>query len=172
MEYVILFCRCSLIGIFLWAVVGKLRDFQGFIGTVNSFRLLPMSLGKSVAVLSITAEVSVVLLLVFAQPGFIYGFSLATMLLAVFTCAMLSAMQRGLQIGCNCFGKKRSVIGFADIVRNVGMLAVSGIGCVLSIKGVGHQSLPIAEAIVVGLFAVTASFMWIQLKELLYLFRL
>jgi len=54
---------------------------------------------------------------------------LSSALLLVFGCAQVSAMVRGLEIGCGCFGRASDadseLIGSASIIRTVALFVVS-----------------------------------------------
>lgn len=91
--------------LFVWAAVAKLRDPGGFAFEIERFRLTPWSISAAAAVYLPWLEG-------FAGAAFVFGRGLVrrgahVVLLALtvlFACALGSAMARGLDIHCGCFG--------------------------------------------------------------------
>jgi hypothetical protein len=113
-----------LAGTFVIALQGKLRDFDGFVGTVANYRLLPGTWAGPAAFLTVSGEIAAVSLLLppATRPA---GAALAALLLAVFTVAIGINLARGrFTIDCGCFrGFLRERLTGWHVVRNLVLLA-------------------------------------------------
>lgn len=109
-----------LAGTFVIALPGKLRDFDGFVGTVANYRLLPGAWARPAAFLTVSGEIAAVSLLLPPATRPVGG-ALAALLLAVFTVAIGINLARGRRtIDCGCFrGLLRERLTGWHIVRNV-----------------------------------------------------
>jgi hypothetical protein len=112
-----------LVGIaFVYAGIRKLRDRVGARIAVLEYRLVPARATGLVASALGICEVSV-------GAGLIAGLPLATLggiaLLALFSPAAVSALARGLDIDCHCFGDGEK-LSAATLVRNAGLVTVLG----------------------------------------------
>jgi uncharacterized membrane protein YphA (DoxX/SURF4 family) len=112
--------RVVLAAVFLWAASGKLADPQAFARSLWNYHLVPESLLPLVAVLLPVVEaLAAVALFV---PPLQRGSSLLLLsLLVLFTAALVSAMARGLDIDCGCFGEGSSTVGPWLLVRNAAL---------------------------------------------------
>lgn len=89
--------------VFLYAGVVKLRGPQDFADSIASFRVLPTAFINGFAVTLPPFEVLTGVLLLVGRHR--RAASLAALLMTtVFALAMTSALARGLQIDCGCFG--------------------------------------------------------------------
>ena len=96
--------RLALSAIFLYAGVAKMRGAQGFAESVASFRLLPGALITPTALTLPPLEIlGAALALSGGRLRRIGAFCLFALLIAFMT-ALLSALTRGLQVDCGCFG--------------------------------------------------------------------
>lgn len=121
-------CRAVLGLAFAVSFAAKARSPTQFAQTISSFRLLPKPLVKYAAVLLVSGEAGVVLLMVLGNQFLPAGFGLSVLLLTVFTLAILSALARNLRISCNCFGPANKPISRLDVARDVGLLGCALIG--------------------------------------------
>lgn len=146
MEEVRLGCACLIGLVFAVSAIAKLRDFDGFVGSVPALAPVPPRLVRPLATTTTALEVLVPVLLVspFTAP---YGFGLAAMLLAAFATAIAVAVRRGRHATCRCFGPSSAPIGPRHLVRNGVLLTVAVLG-LLSPGG-----LPPAGGIALAAFA-------------------
>jgi uncharacterized membrane protein YphA (DoxX/SURF4 family) len=116
--------RLVLAGVFVWAAAGKITDPQGFARAIWNYRILPEAvvpvLAVGLPVLEIVAAAA--LLIPPLQKG---GALILLGMLAVFIVALGSAMARGLDVDCGCFGEGSSTVGPMLIARNVALAAVA-----------------------------------------------
>jgi hypothetical protein len=167
MGYAVFGCR-SLIGlVFLVAVVTKVRDFDGFAGSVR--RLAPL-LGRLTVVAAgavLGAELLVVALL--AVPGTLgwgTGLALALVLDLAFTVAMVLALRRGVTAPCHCFGSPRRPLGAVDVARDVVLAAAAAVGLVGAAPGTPPHPLGLLVAGAAGAFLAPLLILLDDLVEL------
>ena len=104
--------------VFLYASVGKILDPKAFAENLIAYRIFdsPQML-KYVAVTLPWIEWICGILLVLGL--FVRSVSaLTTMLLSVFLAGMISALVRGLEINCGCFGSPHETIGAFSLLRD------------------------------------------------------
>ncbi|MFD8496967.1 MauE/DoxX family redox-associated membrane protein [Amycolatopsis sp. NPDC059657] len=162
MSYAELFFRAFLLGVFLFAVLGKARGraaFNEFVRSIQGLRLTPRKWSAHVAALVVAAEAVVVVLL--AVPGTVVaGFGLAALLLIGMTGAIVVAIGTGRQAPCRCFGASVTPLGTAHVVRNLILLATAagGLGFAGSAGATepGGVVLALAAAVVGVLLVVRA----------------
>lgn len=106
----------------VYASHDKLFDPQPFADAVDNYRILPLALVDFTAIVLPWVELvtGVCLLLGLATAG--AGLLTAAMA-AVFTGALASALARGLQIGCGCFGAASSPVARHDLLLRLALLA-------------------------------------------------
>jgi uncharacterized membrane protein YphA (DoxX/SURF4 family) len=121
-------CHCSRLllgGIFLYAGAGKALDVQAFAGQVAAYRLLPEAGSVVVAVtLPYVEIVAGALLLLRTRVR-----AAALLLLAltiVFAAVLVSAIARGLDLDCGCFGAGRTS-PIAALGRDAGILLLAAV---------------------------------------------
>jgi putative oxidoreductase len=109
-PYVALVLRLALAGVFLWAGVAKASDPHAFGLEIARYRMVPEGLVNLMAIMlpwiELVAAVGLVAGL-WARPCALA----CTGMLLVFIVAVASALRRGLDISCGCFG------GGADAAR-------------------------------------------------------
>src|SRR5437867_2043472 len=101
------FCHVALLLIFVSSALQKLRDHHAFERSVEGFALLPSAWISPVAWLVTVAEIGVVMFLlagVLSSVALLIGLLFSTVLLLVFTSALISVVMRGLNVACGCFG--------------------------------------------------------------------
>ena len=90
-------------GIFLWASVTKVPDMAGFAESVANYRIVPPALVPAVAAAVVGVEIAAGVALVLNVWARAAALVLST-LLAVFTVGLASALARGIDLSCGCFG--------------------------------------------------------------------
>ena len=97
------FCRCLVGGIFFYAGALKMADVIVFAGEVAAYHLIPHNFTYLVAAIlpSIEVLIGALLLLDCRVRGAAF---LAGVLDLIFILALVSALVRGLNISCGCFG--------------------------------------------------------------------
>jgi uncharacterized membrane protein YphA (DoxX/SURF4 family) len=107
----------------VWIVAGaaKAPDLQAFRATVESYAILPGAIAGPFAYVLPFLEMGLGLYL--ALGLFVRGTALAgTLLFAVFLAAQVSALVRGIPLGCGCFGPaSESTIGAGTIIRDAAL---------------------------------------------------
>src|SRR5262249_19701317 len=138
--YVQVFCRSTIVLIFLFSFLGKMRSVVTFQHTVTNFAILPTWLDRPVALLFLLAEALVLVLLLLGGPFLLPGYLFATALLLIFCLGMLSVLIRRISTSCSCFGPSNKPISSIDLVRNVGFMICAVAGCfTLAPPGSGLQ---------------------------------
>jgi len=124
--------------LFAAAGLAKIGDPGSFAAQLHNFRLLPIALENLVAITLPWIELVAALALIFGIRARA-GAAMATAMLTVFTLAVLSALARGLDIECGCFGTHDAThVGWVKVSQNLGMLALAALG---SIRSRGFSSL-------------------------------
>lgn len=95
--------RILLGGIFLWASVTKVPDMAAFAESVANYRIVPPALVPAVAAAVVGVEIAAGIALVLNVWARAAALVLAG-LLAVFTVGLASALARGIDLACGCFG--------------------------------------------------------------------
>lgn len=127
-RFVVVAARIGIGVLLAWAGLAKIGDPQSFADQVHNFRILPVALENLAAMILPWIELTAAMALIVGVRSRA-GAVLATVLLAVFTVAVLSAMARGLDIECGCFGKGDATrVGWAKVGQNLAMLALAAVG--------------------------------------------
>jgi hypothetical protein len=116
-------------GMFLVALVGKLRDPAPFRAALRSFRVVPRRLERPTAHAVLGAEAAVVLLLPVRASAPV-GLALAAVLLTAFAVGTARVVARGDRVPCGCFGRSAAPIGRAHTGRNALLAVASAAGAV------------------------------------------
>lgn len=124
----LLVLRVVLGGLFVFAAVLKLRDPQAFVESVMAFKILPEHLATLTAFALPWAEAMCGVLLILGLWARAAALLLVVMV-AVFVAGIVSAMYRGLELSCGCFGKFeipcKNPVGVCHIVRNSVLLVMA-----------------------------------------------
>jgi len=170
--YILAFCRVVIVLVFAISSFSKVRDIPKFKQAILGFHLLPRHLSGPIALLFLYGEFAVVLLTLIGGPFLLPAFALATLLLLIFCAALASVLARRLQTACNCFGSSEKSVSSADIWRNLGFILCATVGCgVLTWTRDAHVSLNSIEWLLASLGALVFVLIWIQLGEIVQLFR-
>jgi len=107
---------------FLRSALAHIANPYYFLSAINSYRLVPPYAGLAVAMGVPYLQLAVVACLVTRQfvPA---AFAVSAILFLAFWLAQVSAMLRGLEIDCGCFGAQSVAVG-AGTVSAVGVLAI------------------------------------------------
>jgi uncharacterized membrane protein YphA (DoxX/SURF4 family) len=95
--------RIILGGLFLWASVTKVPDMAAFAESVANYRIVPPALVPAVASAVVGVEILAGVALILNVWTRAAALLLAA-LLAVFTVGLASALARGIDLACGCFG--------------------------------------------------------------------
>ena len=128
LPYLLTFSRVALGLLFAYAFLAKVRDVAQFAAAVGRFELLPRRWVKTAALLFLAGELAVILLLLTGGSWLPLAFALASLLLTLFTLALLSTLRRGIETSCNCFGASEKPLTYYDVGRNAGFIACSLLG--------------------------------------------
>lgn len=117
--------RLVLGGVLLAAALPKLADPAGFAGKLPNYQMFPDALVNLIAAVVPMLELVAAAALI---SGVLYrgGVWLAGGLLASFTALLASALARGLDLDCGCFGAavQAEPVSALDLLRNLGLLAI------------------------------------------------
>ena len=121
----ILLARLVLGVVFILASVDKIASPEAFAVSVDAYRLLPFPTVNIFALLVPWLELLCGVLLLAGYM--VRGSSLiATILLCLFTFALLSAMARQLNIDCGCFGGAyRTPVSWTRVGEDLGLLVLA-----------------------------------------------
>lgn len=122
------FLLCLIVaGVFIGAGVLKIIDPEALATDIKHYRILPLWAVNAFAILLPWWEVAAALAL-FIPRWRRSGALIIGGLTVVFTVAIVSAMARGLDISCGCFGSHSTKAGIWTLARNISLLiAISGI---------------------------------------------
>lgn len=125
----LIFCRWAIGLAFAVSAIGKVTSLASFQSTIAQLRLLPPRLARPAAIASVAVEA--VSAIGVAAGGVLAaaGFSLAAVLLAVFSCVLVVALRQNASVSCNCFGPGERRISRYDLLRNglLGLCCAGGL---------------------------------------------
>lgn len=124
-RLIVLCLRVTVGGVFVIAAIPKIMNPVEFANSLNAYQILPQyALGITTWLLPWIECIFGLLLAL----GYVMRLSLMVigLLLLVFLIAIVSAMMRGLNINCGCFGRNE-VVGWNVVFRDIGLLAVLGL---------------------------------------------
>jgi len=115
--------RLILGALFLWASATKVPDMAAFAESVANYRIVPPALvpAAAAAVVGIEIVAGVALL---ANAWARAAAWLLAALLSVFTAGLASALLRGIDLACGCFGGSSPATGWT-VLRDVVLLALA-----------------------------------------------
>lgn len=120
--------RLVLAGVLLAAAFPKLADPAAFAARLPNYRVFPDVLAN---ILAATAPVYELLAAAALLSGRLYrgGVWLTLALMAVFTALIGSALVRGIDLDCGCFGAavQAEPVGLLDLARNIVLLGLAGL---------------------------------------------
>ena len=123
--FVMTAARCGLAALFIVAGALKWRDPSGFAQEIANYRLWP-ELAPHLAALLPAVEITAGLALLIAPVPWRRAAAAALVLLtAAFTLAVATAVVRGLDIDCGCFGAASSRVSWLTVGRNLILLVAA-----------------------------------------------
>jgi membrane protein implicated in regulation of membrane protease activity len=154
--------------LFLISSLSKIKSFPQYANSVREFQLLPKLFTPLVATIVLISELLVVLFLFRWQ---VIAFSLASVLLVIFSVALASVLFRNIQVNCNCFGASQHTVSQADLLRNFGFLLCScGGACLATKPELTYPITPLTFGIT-GFVSLAFFIIWAQLGEIYRLFQ-
>ncbi len=130
LEYVSVCCRLIIGGTFLLSGSTKLRSlsaFQDFWVATESLLGAGHRRAAGLAAAAIAMELLIVVALAFSQ-FVVIGFVASGALLAVYSVAIGLALGRGERTPCRCIGASSEPLHPSLMLRNVGLVAICGVG--------------------------------------------
>lgn len=118
--------RTLVAALFLFAAITKLIDPSLFAQQIVNYQLTPWPVSAGLALFLPALELCVGICLLVGrwESGALVW---TTILLAIFSGALITAIARGLSIDCGCFGRSVENTGTIwPLVRNLGLVAVTG----------------------------------------------
>lgn len=103
--------------VFIYAAIGKIADPQTFAKEILNYKIVGVELARAISIFLPWVEVIVGIFLVFGICSQTSAL-ISTILLLLFTFAVLSAMIRGLNINCGCFTHYVEYVGWKKIIEN------------------------------------------------------
>lgn len=170
--YVLAFCRIAIGLLFAVSSISKMLNIAQFRQTIWNFHILPGKFSGIAAWLFLCCEVAVVVLVAVGGFFLVPGFFLAFFLLLLFCIALMSVVARKIRTSCNCFGVSAKPVSLFDVWRNLGFLLCALVGVAAQVWTKENRgSFSPVEWILTGLGAVVFVVIWIQLAEIVQLFR-
>ena len=111
--------------LFIYAGVEKIIDPKQFAQSIKYFQMVPLSYINSIALILPWWEVAAGIAIL-TRSWRRVGAWLILLMLIVFTIGIASAVSRGLNISCGCFGKGSGKAGYSKLAENFGMIAAAG----------------------------------------------
>jgi hypothetical protein len=166
-AYLLIFCRITVAMAFTLSAAGKAANFQAFQTAIRAFKLLPAGWSAAAAGILLIAEAGVVLLTIVGGSFLVAGFTLAAILLVIFSAGLAYALVQKRRVACNCFGPSVKRISVYDLVRNAGLLisSLSGLSIIWPVERLGYDPTP-AEVLLVGLIATIWTTILINLTDI------
>jgi hypothetical protein len=137
---------------------------------VASFELLPKRLSTLAAILFLSGELAVVVMIIVGDRLLPLAFALALLLLLLFIIGLLSVLLRNIETTCNCFGSSDKRVSVYEVWRNGGFALCSLTGLVL-FHNTDRVHLGLAEWGVIGVAALCFAAIWVSLRDVVELFR-
>jgi uncharacterized membrane protein YphA (DoxX/SURF4 family) len=111
--------------LFIYAAVEKIRDPAQFAQSIKYFKMVDLSYVNAIAIILPWWEVAAGIAIL-TRSWRRVGAWLILLMLIVFTIAIASAVSRGLDISCGCFGKSSGKASYSKLAENFGMIAAAG----------------------------------------------
>jgi len=166
---VFMFCRITIVLLFLFSSASKALDLRDFVVTIGDFKLLPRRWSKTAAWLFLGSEITAAVLILLGGNVLSLGFLLATALLVTFSLALGMALRRNISMSCNCFGRTERRISYYDLARNGVLILCTVLG--LCLCNTAPQNLAISEIIVLVLMSVVFLLFVMNLREIVAALR-
>lgn len=135
LPYLLSFCRMTIGVTFAYSFLAKVQDVNRFARIIANFKLLPGRLNKPATILLLVGELTIILLIMVGGQWLSIGFSLAIVLLLVFTTTLARTLTKNMQTPCNCFGAGEQSVTAYDLWRNGGFILCAAGGWIISHLG-------------------------------------
>lgn len=128
-RWLVLLCQVAIALLFLFAAVTKIGETSLFASQIHHYRVLPFGLENLVAITLPWIELLAALaILLRVEPR--AGSAVAAGLMGLFLVIVATAVVRGLDIECGCFGTADAThVGVAKLLENTVFFVVAAIGC-------------------------------------------
>jgi putative oxidoreductase len=123
MKHAATAARLLLGGLFLWASATKVPDMGAFAESVANYRIVPATLVSATAAMVVGVEIAASVALILDLWARAAALVLAG-LLAVFTVGLASALARGIDLACGCFGGSAPATWWT-VLRDLVLLALA-----------------------------------------------
>lgn len=171
LPYLLVFCRVAIGIVFVISFLSKVQDVPQFARTIDNFNLLPRPLSQLAALLFLSGELTVTVLVVIGGRFLSIAFILAALLLFIFTFALASVLSRNIETPCNCFGDgNNKMVSAYDVWRNAGLALCAAFGLGLC-QNVDRVYLSLPEWGLAGVVSVVFVTAWMSLDDLIALLR-
>jgi putative oxidoreductase len=124
-RFILLALRLALGALFVFAGAVKVADPSAFAVEIHNYQLFPVLAPVLAATLPAVEIVVGAALLVGPRPWVRAGALVSSALMVVFTVAVGSAVARGINITCGCFGAGSGPVTWMTVIRDVALLAAS-----------------------------------------------
>lgn len=151
--FFVTFCRITIGLLFLYSFLTKIHNVDQFAQTISNLKFLPPKLSKKIAFSVLIGELGVVGMALVGSRFLPIAFVFASLLLTGFSLVLAWVLLRHIQTSCNCFGTSKNNITIYDLFRNIGFLACTVIGGIVSNTNY-IQPLSILEYTFISLFAL------------------
>jgi uncharacterized membrane protein YphA (DoxX/SURF4 family) len=125
--------RLGLGGLFIFTGVLKLADPNAFATEIHNYQLFPALAPLLAATLPVVEIVVGAAIVAGPRPWVRAGALASGALMLVFTIAVSSALTRGINISCGCFGAGSGTITLITVLRDLALLA--GCAAVFELAG-------------------------------------
>lgn len=149
MSYAVLSCRYLLAGVFLVALVSKLRSraaYLEFVAATGALLGVGDRTARQAALPTVAAEAIIVCALI-AEPAARAGLGLAALLLGCFAVALTRALRRGSTAPCRCFGASSTPIRVEHATRSAVLCALAIAGLLVDLSLATHHYEPAGVAV-------------------------
>lgn len=172
LPHLLTFCRITIGLLFAYSFLAKARDVNKFAQTITPFNLLPAHWSQPLALLFLSAELAVVILVLAGGQSLPIAFALALLLLSTFSATLLLVLARNIRASCNCFGHSYQPVTYADVWRNVGIILVAagGLWATQAAGGTG-AGLTFIEMLLLVIIASVFVLVWANLGDIMALFQ-
>jgi uncharacterized membrane protein YphA (DoxX/SURF4 family) len=137
-------CLLGVAGVFLFAAGPKIKDPRQFVIAVKNYRILPEPTLHLMALFLPWWELVAALALLVPRMRRAGALLIALMLLMFVVAVSYSALYKGYNINCGCFGKNSAAAGWQTIGLDVGLMIALYLG-VRFVPGRASSRAPVLE---------------------------
>lgn len=124
-THFVLLSRIVIGSTFAFSFASKIVNLETFARSVSAFRLLPQVWVRPIVNAFLIAEFIVATLCIIGGEYLGVGFFAASILLTVFSIALIISLIRKRRISCNCFGPTQEMISPLHVLRNGFLILLS-----------------------------------------------